>query len=358
VRNKKIIIFRADNIGDFLFSTSLLKGIKNSYPESTITMVCSERNAKIARLYNIIDNIIIFERSYNLIKKFKLYWEILVQKYYAAFAIDGKKFSILNVILMRSKFKFLIKYRKVKKILGINIKFHRPWNLIDKLFFTNSQTFYSSDPDSSVSHMPTLYLTLLKGFNVNVSTKDPYFFPHDEKINDTFKKFYTTEINEKYILLHLDEKWIDIDFQNGDFFKEIINLQKKTNKLLIITSYKNEFQYYKNIKSRLTIFKFDENNTYKKENSNLDYKIHLVENLSLSFFERLICNSELTISCHTAYVTQLSACNNTKNIDLINLNRNEWYNCWVPKNIIYHRVYKDKLDKLFKNIIIKANLIL
>ena len=122
MNNNKIIIFRIDNIGDFLITTTLIDSVKKKFPDKAITIVCSERNFKIAKLYNSISNIIVYEKKYNFLKKIKIYYSILKNKYHASFAIDGKKFSILNTILMKSKFKFLIKYKKTKKILGINVE--------------------------------------------------------------------------------------------------------------------------------------------------------------------------------------------------------------------------------------------
>ena len=59
-KNKNIIIFRTDLIGDFVMSTALIQNVINKFPNSNITFVCSNKNYKIAKLYNIFDKIIVF----------------------------------------------------------------------------------------------------------------------------------------------------------------------------------------------------------------------------------------------------------------------------------------------------------
>ena len=60
---KKIIIFRTDLMGDFVMSTALIQKVKNKFPDSNITIVCSNKNYKLVKLYNIFDTIIIFDKK-------------------------------------------------------------------------------------------------------------------------------------------------------------------------------------------------------------------------------------------------------------------------------------------------------
>ena len=65
MERKKIIIFRTDLMGDFVMSTALIQKVKNKFPDSSITMVCSNKNYKLVKLYNIFDTIIIFDKKFN-----------------------------------------------------------------------------------------------------------------------------------------------------------------------------------------------------------------------------------------------------------------------------------------------------
>ena len=67
---KKYLIFRTDRVGDFLLSLSLIKIIKINHPESTITIIASEKNYKYIQSFDVVDNIIILKN--NFISKIKL----------------------------------------------------------------------------------------------------------------------------------------------------------------------------------------------------------------------------------------------------------------------------------------------
>ena len=68
MERKKIIIFRTDLMGDFVMSTALIQKVKNKFPDSNITIVCSNKNYKLVKLYNIFDTIIIFDKRFNFLK--------------------------------------------------------------------------------------------------------------------------------------------------------------------------------------------------------------------------------------------------------------------------------------------------
>ena len=68
MQRRKIIIFRTDLIGDFIITTSLIQKVKNKFPDSDITIVCSKKNYRIAKLYNFFDKIIVFDKKLNFFK--------------------------------------------------------------------------------------------------------------------------------------------------------------------------------------------------------------------------------------------------------------------------------------------------
>ena len=105
---KNIIIFRTDLIGDFVMSTALIQNVKNKFPDSDITIVCSNKNYKIAKLYNIFNKIIIFDKKFNFFKKILLYINILCRSYHICICLDGKNFSITscNNLLFLVLFKY------------------------------------------------------------------------------------------------------------------------------------------------------------------------------------------------------------------------------------------------------------
>ena len=345
---KNIIIFRTDVIGDFVMSTALIQNVKNKFPDADITIVCSNKNYKIVKLYNIFNKIIIFDKKFNFFKKILLYTNILCRSYHICICLDGKNFSITNSILMKSKYKFLLVYKKQKKIFGHKFIFTRPFKFFIPLF-TDCQYFSSNKPDASINHFPTLYSNLLKKVDVSFSNKHKYYFPENQEITNFFSDYFDKFINDKYLLIHLDEKWLDIPEVNIKLTSQISNLQKNLNYSLILTSYNNKFDYFNNLKKNFTTINFVNDkinfNNYKNHN-----KIIILENMSLSLLEKFISKSILAVSCHSGYMIHICGTNFTHYVDIINKHVSDWADCWVPKNTKYSRIYKTDLPKIFKNI--------
>ena len=89
---KNFIFFRNDRLGDFLIISNLIKAIKNKYPYSKITIVSSKYNNHFIKKYKIIDNVILYDKEYSILKKFKILKKIIKKNYEASFALDGKSF--------------------------------------------------------------------------------------------------------------------------------------------------------------------------------------------------------------------------------------------------------------------------
>jgi len=348
MERKNIIIFRTDLIGDFVMSTALIQNVINKFPNSNITFVCSNKNYKIAKLYNIFDKIIVFDKRFNFFKKISLYLNILSKSYYICICLDGKNFSITNSILMRSKYKFLLVYRKQKKILGHKFILTRPFKFFIPLF-TDCQYFSSYNPDASICHLPSLYSNLLKKIDVSFSSNHKYYFPKNIDIDNLFLKYFNKIVNDNYILIHFDEKWLDLSEINISLASQILNLQKNLGCSLVLTAYNNNFTYFNNLKKNFTTINFlnDKINSEVNKNHN---KIFILENMSLSLYEKFISKSIFTISCHSGFTVNICGSNFTHYVDIVHENEIDWRNCWIPKNIKYSRIYKTDLFTIFKNI--------
>ena len=93
---KRFILFRSDRLGDFLIITNIIKAIRDKYPKSKITVISSKYNNHFIKKYKIIDNVILYDKTFNLFKKIRIFKKIIQNEYYASFAIDGKSFSFLS----------------------------------------------------------------------------------------------------------------------------------------------------------------------------------------------------------------------------------------------------------------------
>ena len=330
---KRFIFFRNDRLGDFLILTSIIKAIKDKYKDSHITIVCSEKNYRLVKSYDIINKIFIYNKSDSIYKKISIFKKIIRLNYYASFAVDGKTFSNLCNFFLKAKTKLGLVYRY--KFLGI--WFTKPNFLYNYFSFSKFETFTSKKDLQKIEHLPTKLLNLGNHFKLNLNPINKYYFKATSKNNLNFKKYYSSNIKGRYILIHLDEKWIDLNFKKDEFITNLINLKDKINKKIVITSFNNKFDYFKILK----------NNIHKL---NLKKDLLLIENSDLFFFERLIKHSFCSVSCHSGFLVQIAGANSTKIVDIINKNDFNWYSCWKPKNTVHRFIFKNSINKIFNNL--------
>ena len=334
---KKFIFFRNDKLGDFIILTNLLKAIKKKYKVSEITILCSSHNYNFVKKYKIIDHAYVYNKTDSFFKKVKVFRKIISSNYFASFAVDGKSFSNLCNFCIKSKYKLGLVYN----YKFLNLWFSNPNFLYNFFFFHKFKTFTSKKYLKKIDHLPTKFLKLGNFLDLNIKTKDSYYFETNKNENFKFNKFRTKYLKKKYILIHFDEKWNDIKSIDKKLFANLLYLQLKTKKQLILTSYKNNFYYFKSLKRSI-----------QQHNSN---NIFIVENSNLFFFERLIFHSLCAVSCHSGFLVQIAGANRTNLIDIINKKDYAWYSSWKPKNTKHKFVFKsnsveEPIVSIFKNL--------
>ena len=317
---KNFIFFRTDRLGDFLIITNIIKALKDKYPKSKITVVASQLNYRFIKEFKIIDRVILFNKNYNFIKKIQIFKTINDRNYDASFSVDGKSFSNLCSFFLKSKLKLGLIYKY--KIFGV--PFYKP-NLFFKIIFKYYETFTSKENLDKIEHLPSKLINLANKLSLKIKVKDRYFYkPSINKKN--FKKKLGKLVKKKFILIHLDEKWLDIDDIKENLYEELIVLQKKIKKKIVVTSFNNSFDYFTNLKKKIK----------KGKNKN----IILCENQNLEIMERMINYSQFAVSCHSGYLVQVCGSNKSKIIDIINKKDLIWYSCWLPKNTFHKFVFK------------------
>ena len=321
---KKFIIFRTDRLGDFLITTNIIKKIKETYKKSHITVVGSPLNKILLKNYKKIDKTIIFNKKETFIKKIRILNLLRKSNYYAAFALDGKSFSSLITLFINSKYKLGISYKF--NILN-NIYWSKPNLLYNFLVFSYCEYFTSKKNLKKVEHLPSIIIKLANRLGFQLNSKQPYYFPISKKNKVNFKKIYSKKIKSRYVLIHFDEKWNDILDINSNLYEVISGFQNKIKMKIIITSNNNFFDYYAKFKKK----------------ASLNKNIYILENLNLMLFERFIANSQYSISCHSGFLVQISGCNQTKIIDIINKKDYLWYSCWKPLNTKHKFIFKSNL---------------
>jgi len=349
-----IIFFNTIALGDYLVHSKIIKNLKVKL-NCHITAVCSPYNSKIISKHTHIDKIIIYNKDWSLKEKINCLKEILKKKYYLSIVFDCQKFSMLCNFLIKSKYKRGPLMKKNKSFLFFNLNFYYPSKLLAFFLYDKHviQTRYKYLKQPY--HFPSTWIDLLKDFNHNVSKSDIYYF-NPEKIENNNKNLILNKLNvENYILIHFDYKWIDVLDIKKDLVNCLIELNRRTKNSIIITSYNNNFDYYKILEEKFNLYDVSSNKILKKN----DLNIFVVKNPNVFLQERLISSSRCNISCHSGIIVHSAGANKAKLIDVLNENEIIIQKCWAPL-FNYHVVKKSsntskiKISEIFEKI---ANLI-
>ena len=186
----------------------------------------------------------------------------------------------------------------------------------------------------NIENYPNKYKELIK-YYPNINNQTYYMERPHFKLNSTFND---------YILFHFDEKLCDIQNINQDLQIAIESININTEKKILITSFKNQFQYFQNLNFKKINFKtFQNTNFYNQE-------ILIIENSNLNELINLIDKSKYNISCHGGFFLHASLMLNKNTLDIINSNQKYWLNTWISNTNNYKRVYKS-IDNSKKDIV-------
>ena len=339
----KIIFFSIDRLGDYLIRSNVIKEISKHYVNADI--VTSDINFKLINSQHFFNKIIKFDTKNKNINKIKFIKNFYNKKYNSIICFDGKSISNILLLIIKADFKHTFVYKKkglFNKIkLKIFLKILKILN-ISYTFLYNRSLIENGINDN----YPSKY-KLLKKYYSNI-TNETYYLDNFYK-----SKFFNLK---NYIIIHMDEKFCDINNIEINLNEYLLDLAKKIEKKIIITSYNNKNTYYKN----LSIDKIHFNN-YKKNEDILNKKVFILEDVPLKEFCDLIYNSSLNISCHAGFFVHMSLYFKLNTIDILNENEERWVNTWISNKETYNVIYKSKLnnkielEEIFKQIETKVN---
>jgi len=290
------LIFRTDRIGDFLLTIILINSIKRNDPNSNITVISSKKNYHFIRSFKIINDVIILKKS--LFDKIKLIHKLRSNYYDKIIVHDAKNRS--------SIISFFLKY-------GLKIKPNNDLNI--------------SYIDSIKEIISKLKLDFIESDLNTLKNRDHNF---------------VEDLNEDFILLHFDEKWIYDDYISGYTYIEplkdelisFINLLLTlTNKRLVITT---------GIRSPNILDDII--------NIGLNSRIKVYKKLDFLDLEILISKSKLLISCHGS-VSHVAAAHQIKQIDIIEEKKSNFYSKWTSHFRNYNSIHRKPFDQLSLDII-------
>ena len=290
------LIFRTDRIGDFLLTIILINSIKRNDPNSFITVISSKKNYHYIKSFKIINEVIILKN--NLFDKIKLINKLRSNYYDNIIVHDSKKrSSIISLFL---------KY-------GLKIK---PNN------------------DLNIS-----YIDSIKKI---ISKLDFNFTESDLNTLENRDHNFSEDLNEDFILLHFDEKWI-----YNDYISEYTNIEPLKNELI---SFIDLLLTKTNKKLVITTGISSPNILNDIININLSPRVKVYKELDFFNLENLVSKSKLLISCHGA-VSHVAAAHQIKQIDIIDKIKLKFYSKWTAHFRNYTPVYRKKFPLLSEEVI-------
>jgi ADP-heptose:LPS heptosyltransferase len=152
VIGKKILIFNPFGIGDVLFTTPLIRNLKENLKGASLSYLCNRRVYPLLRSNRFLDNVFIFEKDEwkDTLKKSKL---TFVRKAASFFRqIKKEKFDIAFDLSLNSQYGFFLKMAGIKQRIGFNFK-QRGRFLTHKIDIPDGYNSW---------HVARYYLTLLK----------------------------------------------------------------------------------------------------------------------------------------------------------------------------------------------------
>ena len=338
---KKIIIFKTDRIGDFVYFSPCLKNIKDNFKNNCeITVVCGKYNYQIVKNYKEIDKIICFRNNYFL-DFFYLFKKTLSNKYDYLFQFDGINKSYFFSLFIRSKIKSTIFFNKKSKFVNINYNRVRPTYFLRKIF----NNFLICNQDYNIknvnSHYQTNYFNILKKIGINITFKENLFYL-DEGYLISFNKIIKS-FSKDYYLLHIDEKSNRLDEKNFNNFVNLI-INKSNNLNILITFGLCELKYENVLKKKLTILDFNNQNFL---DSIVNNKILAIKNIPLNLLAYFIKNSKANFSMHSGSIVHISAAFKVPIVDIVEKEKNNEVDRWIPSVSNYKRVNFENIDNEF-----------
>ena len=287
-----ICLIRNDKMGDMVLTLPIIKAIKDSNPNTKITMVCSNINSFLCEEATFVDSYSVFDKRDKLRSKIKFFSTFRKNSFDFIFNFSQDIETFLLLLIGKSMNKSSLVYLSRYKNQKFSKIFQR---LIIKLLgfdniIINRNVFYKKKINFHQTEM------MYQLVNTKIKIKKPKFFhliPSRININKIF---------QKRILIHLSERWIDHEYDEDMFLKLLSKLEKNYGKLYLTTdqssqkSFKKVYQLYE---------KFNNSELYNINKSN--QSIIILDKLNFKNWRNVIINSKfvITYECGCVHVTSM-----------------------------------------------------
>tara|TARA_B100000686_G_scaffold297572_1_gene329954 strand:- start:5397 stop:6488 length:1092 start_codon:yes stop_codon:yes gene_type:complete len=359
----KYLIFRNDGIGDFINTTPLIKKITENDKGCEILLVASSRNYEYVKLFKQIDQIEKLSESPAFNEISELYTKII-------------KFKPDYSIVLKPKYYnyFLSKFSKSKKKLGLKVitdarnkrlKKNKPHLSLINFLMNQYETIdysnnYTNDRTHHSIHFTRLASLIFNVEKINSINQIEYLKPDiNNSSNNLVNDLKLNNLNQNFVLLHIDEKWNDTNWSIEDFISFFSILRERTKKNIIITEGVIRTKFYLSL---LEKYKFDQSfdcsDSFFKVCGNGLFKTIFVASPSIELLTSIVSNSDLVIELHGA-LTHISSTFNIPVIDLCKVDYVNYFKKWKPissRSIQIPHGDKDTVLEEINNFFIKNDL--
>lgn len=324
-----VILFSIDRLGDYLIRSNVIKKISQNFEK--VEIVGSNLNSKLLNTQKFIHQIYTFNTENKFYEKIKFIKLFLFKKYDTVIIFDGKNISNILLFLINANFKFTFLYKKKHILNSIYLRFLK---LIYPIFNIKYEILLSKDLiDKKHSENYPIKYRKLKEYFFNIDNKTYYLENNLLNTHDN--------LTNRFIILHLDEKFKDIKNIDTNLESSLIKFQKQLKIKIFLTTFNNDFTYYRNLNFKKIMYK----DLLNKDLINSE--ILIIENIPINYFHNFMKNSYLNISCHSGLFVHSSLSLNKKTIDIIHESQENWLNTWIDYKKDYIKIYKSYDNKTY-----------
>ncbi len=288
-----ICLIRNDKMGDMILTLPIIKAIKDSIPNTNITVICSNINSFLCEEASFVDSYSVFDNKEKLLSKINFLKTFRKNSFDFIFNFTQDIETFLLLLIAKSKNKsssiYLSRYS--------NPKFSKIFQrlIIKLLGFDNIIVNRNEFHKKNMSFHQTKIMYQL--VNEKITIKRPKFFHLIPSKRNTKKNF------QKRILIHLSDRWIDHEYSEEMFLKLLSKLEKKYGKLYLTTDQSSQ----KSFKKIYRLYeKFNNSQFYKAYKSHQN--IIILDKLNFNNWRDAIISSKLVITyeCGCVHVASMS----------------------------------------------------
>ncbi len=199
---KNILVIRPDRLGDVILTLPVVRNLKESFPEASITYLCTEYTAQILESYSLISDLIIYDRE----KEHRGFKKILN----LAHQLRERNFDLAIHLLPRYPLALATYLAQIKYAVGTGFRWY-------SFLFTHRQYDHRK---YNLYHEADYNLRLLKKIGID-STYNPdvySYFNFPGTLIDSVQKIITEKFNDRpFIILHPGSGGSSIDWPLMNF---------------------------------------------------------------------------------------------------------------------------------------------